>query len=91
MIFIETLSQSFIFIFYIDQISKFKLIDQCPIECLATTFSAKITDSRYLHNPPQGIVPKSILRKLAQKDKNSSHIVEINEKLKGDELDVYIE
>ncbi|XP_066921372.1 acid-sensing ion channel 2-like [Clytia hemisphaerica] len=75
-----------------EQISQLDLIDECPIDCKVTSFKTEKTDTRFLHNAPQGMMPTILLNNAARKGKNSSHLAKIYEELKGtDELDLYIE
>ena len=75
----------------IDSFDKYHARFDCPIDCNIVEYQTDITESRFIHNPPTGLEPVIIQRGLQMKQKNSSHILDLYEKLTTEQLDEYIE
>ena len=62
----------------------------CPIDCEIVEYKTKVTEARFIHDPPKGIEPILITNDVVERNV-SSHILKLYQNMTRDELDKYIE
>ena len=65
----------------------------CPIDCEITTYTNRISDSRFIHNPPKGIEPRLIEQEFIKRNATNmtSYLLKLQNKYNQTRLDQYIE
>lgn len=66
--------------------------ENCPIDCIETSYNVQLTDQRYLHDPPLGFEKNMILTYLKEnKNTNYSRLVELYDNMNITDFEKYIE
>ena len=75
----------------LDSFDKHTARFDCPVDCNVVEYLTEITESRFIHDPPKGLEPAIIKRKLQNKQLTYSHILDLYGRMSSEELDEYIE
>lgn len=74
-----------------ESFDEFSMRQKCPVDCEVVSYTVRLSDSRYLHNPPKGTDEIILTREAAQKKVNETHLLKLLRQMTSKELDQYVE